>query len=62
LSDILGGADKPTLRLHDLDEDRPVASLDVRLDTFVDALRGYERRALGGEDELPLAPQAMAQP
>jgi len=62
LSDILGGADKPTLRLHDLDEDRPVASLDVRLDTFVDALRSYERRALEGEDDLPLAPQAMAQP
>jgi len=51
LSDILGGANKPALRLHDLDEDRPVATLDVRLDTFVDALRSYEARALPGEED-----------
>jgi predicted nucleotide-binding protein (sugar kinase/HSP70/actin superfamily) len=62
LSDILGGADKPTLRLYDLDEDRPAATLDVRLDTFVGALRGYETRVLRAEPATETFPNSEMRP
>ncbi|MBK7859676.1 MAG: hypothetical protein IPJ65_13865 [Archangiaceae bacterium] len=39
-----GAAGKPFLALHDLDETRPVASLRLRLRTFVAAVERYERR------------------
>lgn len=39
-----GEAGKPFLALHDLDETRPVASLRLRLETFLDAVAGWERR------------------
>jgi len=42
LSDLLDGKGKPVLRIHDLDEDRPSASLQVRVDTFVHAVHQCE--------------------
>ncbi|MDP3235773.1 MAG: BadF/BadG/BcrA/BcrD ATPase family protein [Myxococcales bacterium] len=39
-----GEGGKPFLALHDLDETRPVASLRLRLETFLDAVTGWERR------------------
>lgn len=50
LDDLLREADRPALRLHDLDEDRPGASLALRLDTFAAAVRAYERERLGGRE------------
>ncbi|RLB51140.1 MAG: hypothetical protein DRJ42_17425 [Deltaproteobacteria bacterium] len=47
LTDILGRPHKPVLRMHDLDEDRPGATFRLRIETFLDGLRRYERRALG---------------
>lgn len=47
LTDALGDADKPALRLHDLDEDRPGATFDLRVRTFVESARRYERETLG---------------
>lgn len=38
---------KPFLALHDLDETRPVASLRLRLRTFLSAVEQYERRLEG---------------
>lgn len=46
VDDLLRAADRPALRLHDLDEDRPGASLALRIDTFVATVRAYERRRL----------------
>jgi predicted CoA-substrate-specific enzyme activase len=40
-----GRLGKPFLALHDLDETRPVASLRLRLRTFLDAVEDYEARA-----------------
>ncbi|GMU58703.1 MAG: hypothetical protein AMXMBFR34_04660 [Myxococcaceae bacterium] len=40
-----GRDDKPFLALHDLDETRPVASLRLRLRTFLDAVERWERGA-----------------
>ncbi len=47
LGDVLDAADKPVLRLHDLDEDRPSASFTLRVRTFVETVRRYERERLG---------------
>lgn len=44
LGDLLDPLDKPTLRLHDLDEDRPGATFRIRLETFLHAVRRYEAR------------------
>ena len=46
LSDELARARRPVLRMHDLDEDRPGASFALRVDTFLDAVRAYERDVL----------------
>lgn len=40
-----GPYDKPFLTLHDLDETRPVSSLRLRLETFLDAVGRWEQRA-----------------
>ena len=47
LGGVLDDLGRPFLRLGDLDEDRPSASLRVRLDTFAATVRHYERDALG---------------
>jgi predicted nucleotide-binding protein (sugar kinase/HSP70/actin superfamily) len=47
LGQFLDRAGRPLLRLHDLDEDRPAASLRIRLDTFAETVRRYERVQLG---------------
>lgn len=39
-----GAHDKPFLALHDLDETKPVASLRLRVRTFLDAVEQWERR------------------
>lgn len=39
-----GKHDKPFLALHDLDETKPVASLRLRVRTFLDAVERWERR------------------
>ena len=46
LTDLLDAADKPWLALHDLDEQRPAATIRMRVETFVAAVRRYEGRAL----------------
>jgi predicted nucleotide-binding protein (sugar kinase/HSP70/actin superfamily) len=46
LQQLLGAADKPALFVHDLDEDRPAASLSLRVETFLAALRRYEATTL----------------
>ncbi|HEX7479958.1 MAG TPA: BadF/BadG/BcrA/BcrD ATPase family protein [Polyangiales bacterium] len=46
LQRTLGAADKPALYVHDLDEDRPTASLALRVQTFLAAVQRYEARAL----------------
>ena len=46
IDDLLSAADRPALRLHDLDEDRPGASLSLRLDTFTATVRAYEAERL----------------
>lgn len=46
LTDLLDAADKPWLALHDLDEQRPAATLRMRIETFAAAVRRYEERAL----------------
>jgi predicted nucleotide-binding protein (sugar kinase/HSP70/actin superfamily) len=55
LDDLLCAADRPVLRLHDLDEDRPGASLALRVDTFVATVRAYE-------DERLASGKALARP
>ena len=50
LGDALASAKRPALRLHDLDEDRPGASLRLRIDTFVESVRDYERIELHAEE------------
>ncbi len=44
VADISRSGNKPFLALHDLDETRPVASLRLRLRTFLDAVERWERR------------------
>ncbi len=44
LSELLDDLDKPMLRMHDLDEDRPGASFRVRLETFAHSVARYEAR------------------
>lgn len=46
LTDLLDAAGKPWLAIHDLDEQRPAATIRMRVETFVAAVRRYERRAL----------------
>ena len=46
LTDLLDAADKPWLAIHDLDEQRPAATIRMRVETFVAALHRYEKRAL----------------
>lgn len=46
LSDELARAGRPVLRMHDLDEDRPAASFGLRIETFLYAVRAYERDVL----------------
>lgn len=46
LGEILEGAGKPVLRIHDLDEDRPAASLSLRIRSFVATARRYARESL----------------
>lgn len=46
LTDLLDAADKPWLSVHDLDEQRPAATIRMRVETFVAAVRRYEARAL----------------
>lgn len=48
IADVARRGGKPFLALHDLDETRPIASLRLRLRTFLDGLERYER-ALAGE-------------
>lgn len=45
LGDELAALGRPVLRLHDLDEDRPIASLRVPIETFLASVRRHERRA-----------------
>jgi len=46
MADVHRSADKPTLRLHDIDEDRPGASFALRLDTFAELVRRHRTRVL----------------
>ncbi|MBL8917823.1 MAG: hypothetical protein JNJ54_03105 [Myxococcaceae bacterium] len=48
IADLARTGGRPFLALHDLDETRPVASLRLRLRTFLDAVERWERAQAGG--------------
>jgi len=50
LNDLLSRSQRPILRLHDLDEEHPGPSLRIRVETFIGAVRRYERVRLQAAD------------
>ena len=61
LVDILDGANKPTLYLHDLDEDRQGGSFRLRIETFVRTVERYVQDHLQGGDRRADGPWASGE-